>query len=208
MTDTLVVAALLLVVGPIVGGIGVARPALFPAWTAPRDEHLALVRAHRRDWALANAGFATATVATAAGLGVLAGSVDAVQGPRSVLAAAAVVYAIAGSLWCAVVTIRDRTTPALAEMVSTGTPTEPGEALLGAALSGLFSAFMLASSASLVAICLTLAISGGVAAPVAWLATLSALAPIVGALASREVIPAAIYFPTLLIGLALLLGWS
>lgn len=164
MTDGLMVASLLLVVGPIIGGIGVARPALFSAWTAPRDEHLALVRAHRRDWALANAGFATATVATAAGLGVLAGSVDAAQGPRSVLAAAAVVYAIAGTLWCAVVT--------------------------------------------LVAIGLTLAISGGVAAPVAGLATLIAAAPIVGALASREVIPAVIYFPTLLIGLALLLGWS
>ncbi len=133
---------------------------------------------------------------------------DAAQGPRSVLAAAAVVYAIAGTLWCAVVTIRDRTTPALAGMVVAGTPTEPGEALLGAAFSGLFSAFMLASSASLVTIGLTLAISGGVAAPVAGLATLIAAAPIVGALASREVIPAVIYFPTLLIGLALLLGWS
>ncbi len=208
MTDGLTVAALLLVVGPIVGGIGLARPALFSVWTAPRDEHLALVHAHRRDWALANAGFATATVATAAGIGVLAGSVDAAQGPRSVLAAASVVYAIAGALWCAVVAIRDRTTPTLAELVAARMPTEPAESLLGAALSGLFSAFMLASSASLVAIGLTLAISGGIAAPVAWVATLIAASPIVGALASREVIPAVIYFPTLLIGLALLLGWS
>ena len=208
MTDGLTIAAALLTIGPIVGGAGVARPTLFRAWTAPREEHLALVRAHRRDWALANAGFAVATIVTAAGLAVLGGAVTVGDGPRAIIAAAAVVYAIAGTLWCAVVAIRDRTTPALAEMVAAGTPTEPAETLLGAAFSGLFSAFMLATSASLVAIGLTLAINGGVAAPVAWLATLMAAVPIVGWITSREVIPAAVYFPTLLVGLALLLGWS
>jgi MFS family permease len=207
MTDSLVVAALLLVVGPVVGGIGVARPALFSAWTAPRAEHLALVRAHRRGWAMANAGFATATLSTAAGLAVLAGSVHADDGPRAVLLAAAVVYSIAGTLWCAGLAIRDRTTPALAEMVAAGTPTEPAEALLGAAFSGLFSAFMLTTGASLAAIGLTLAINGGVTAPVAWLATLIAAVVIVDSFTSRVVIPAVVYFPTLFIGLALLLGW-
>lgn len=202
------VAAVLLVVCPIVGGIGLARPALFCVWTAPREKHLALVRAHRRDWAMANAGFAIATLGTTAGLAVLAGAVRADDGPRAVLIAAAVVYAIAGTLWCAVVAIRDRTTPALAEMVAVGTPTEPAEALVGAAISGLFAAFMLATSASLAAIGLTLALGGGVAAPVAWLATLIAVGAIVGSLTSREVIPAVIYFPTFFIGLALLFGWS
>ena len=208
MSDSLMVAAILLVVCPIVGGIGLARPALFSVWTAPREKHLALVRAHRRDWALANAGFAIATLGTAAGLAVLAEAVHADDGPRAVLIAAAVVYAIAGTLWCAVVAIRDRTTPALAGMVAVGTPTEPAETLVGAAMSGLFAAFMLATSASLAAIALTLALGGGVAAPVAWLATLIALVAIVGSLTSREVIPAVIYFPTFFIGLALLFGWS
>ena len=202
------VAATLLMIGPIVGTAGLARPALVRAWTAPREEHLALVRAHRRDWALANAGFAVATIVTAAGLAVLAGAVTVDDGPRAIIAAAAVVYAVAGTLWCAVVAIRDRTTPALAEMVAAGTPTEPAETLLGAAFSGLFSAFMLATSASLVAIGITLAINGGVAAPVAWLATLIAAGAFVGSIPPREVIPAVVYFPTFFIGLALLLGWS
>ena len=208
MNDSLTMAATLLVVGPIVGTAGLARPALFRAWTAPREEHLALVRAHRRDWALANAGFTTATVATAAGLALLAGAVTPSAGPAAVLIAAAVAYAIAGALWCAVVAIRDRTTPALAEMVAAGTPTEPAETLIGAAIGGLFTAFMLVTSASLVAIGLTLTLSGGVAAPVAWLATLIAAGAFVGSIPPREVIPAVIYLPTFFIGLALLLGWS
>ncbi len=167
MSDALMAAAALLVVGPVVGAAGVARPALFPAWSAPRDQHLALVRAHRRAWALANAGFTFATVVTAAGLVVLAGAVDVDGGSRAVLIAAAVVYAIAGALWCAVLAIRDRTTPAIAEMVAAGTPTEPAELLLGAAISGLYSAFMLATCTALTALGLMLALNGGVAAPAA-----------------------------------------
>ena len=208
MGDGLIAGAVLLVAGPVVGALGLARPALFSVWTAPRDEHLALVRAHRRDWSLANAGFTFATVATAAGLAVLAGAVNANDGPGAVLVAAAVVYAIAGTLWCVVVAIRDRTTPVLAAMVADATPKEPAEALLGAAMSGLYSGFMLATCAALTALGLTLALNGGVASPVAWVATL--IAALAGAryLASRDVIPAVIYFPTLLIGIALLLGWS
>src|SRR3990170_6120787 len=208
MNDSLTVAATLLVVGPIVGTAGLARPALFRAWTAPREEHLALVRAHRRDWALANAGFTTATVATAAGLALLAEAVTPGAGPTAVLVAATAAYAIAGALWCAVVAVRDRTTPALAEMVAAGTPTEPAQTLIGAAIGGLFAAFMLVTRASLVAIGLTLTRSGGVAAPVAWLATLIAAGAFVGSIPPREVIPAVIYLPTFFIGLALLFGWS
>jgi hypothetical protein len=208
MNDSLTVAAFLLVICPIVGGIGLARPALFSVWTAPREKHLALVRAHRRDWALANAGFAIAALGTAAGLAVLAGSVQVNDGPRAVLVAAVVVYAIAGALWSAVVVIRDRTTPVLAEMHAAGTPTEPAETLLGAAFGGLFGAFTLGTGAALIAIGLTLALSGGVAAPVAWLATLISAVVIAAYLASGDSIPAVLYFPTLFIGAALLLGWS
>jgi hypothetical protein len=208
MSDSLMVAAVLLVVCPIVGGTGLARPALFSVWTAPREKHLALVRAHRRDWAMANAGFAVATLGTAAGLAVLAGSVQVNDGPRAVLVADVLVYAIAGTLWCAVVAIRDRTTPVLAEMHAAGTPTEPAETLLGAAFGGLFSAFTLGTGAALVALGLTLALSGGVAAPVAWLATLIPVVVIASFFASGDAIPAVLYFPTMLIGIALLLGWS
>jgi len=208
MTDGLAVAAVLLVLGPVVGGVAGSNPALFRVWAAPRDEHLALVRAHRRAWVAINAGFTIATVVTAAGLIVLAGTVDLGDGPRAVLAAAAVVYSIAGALWCAVLAIRARTTPALADMVATGTPTEPAETLLGAAIGGLFAAFTLATGAALVAVGLTLALSGGVAAPVTWLVTLIPAVVIAGFLASGDAIPAVLYLPTLLVGLALLLGWS
>ena len=131
MTDGLTVAAALLVIGPVAGATCGLYPPMFRVWSAPRDEHLALVRAHRRAWMAINAGFTIATVVTAAGLAVLAGAVAADDGPRAVLATAAVVYAIAGALWCAVLAIRSRTTPALAEMVAAGTPTEPAETLFG-----------------------------------------------------------------------------
>ncbi len=208
MNDGLTVAAVLLVVGPVVGGVAASNPALFPVWAAPREKHLALVGANPRAWVAINAGFMVATVVTAAGLAVLAGAVDVSDGPRAVLAAAAVVYAIAGSLWCAVLAIRTRTTPALAALVAAGASTEPAETLLGAALGGLFAAFALATGSALVAIGLTLAMSGSVAAPVAWLATLIPAVVIAGFLASGDTVPAVLYLPTLLVGLALLLGWS
>src|SRR3990172_3744873 len=120
MNDSLTVAATLLVVGPIVATAGLARPALFRAWTAPREE------------------------------------------PR-------------------------------AGWVAAGPPTDPAETLIGAAIGGLFTAFMLVTSASLVAIGLTLTLSGGVAAPVPSLATLIAAGAFVGSTPPREVIPAVIY---------------
>ena len=208
MTEALTVAAVLLVVGPVVPGVALANPALFRVWFAPRDEHLALVRAHRRAWMAINAGFTVATVVTSAGLAVLAGNVAAADGPRAILTAAAVVYASAGSLWCVVLAIRTRTTPALAELVVAGTPTEPAETILGAALGGLFAAFILATSAALVVLGATIAGSGLIADPLAWLTTLIPAVVLLGYLRSGDAIPALLYLPTLLVGLALLLGWS
>ncbi len=206
MPDGVFVAAVLLIVSPVVGAIGLSHPALYRAWTAPRAEHLAMVGAHRRAWAMANAGFTVATVGTAAGLAVLAGAVDADAGRRAVLAAAVVVYAIGGALWCAVLAIRNGTTPALADMVAAGTPTEPGESLLGAAIGGLYSAFLLATGVAEVALGLALAPGGGAGAAVALLATLIAALAVARYLTSGDVIPAVMYFPTLLVGIALLLG--
>ncbi len=208
MTDGLTAAAVLLVAGPLVGAACGFYPPMFRVWSVPRDEHLALVRAHPLAWALINAGFTVATVVTAAGLAVLAGTVDADDGPKAVLAGSAVAYAIAGALWCAVLAIRTRTTPALADMVAAGTPTELAETLLGATTGGLFAAFILITGAALVALGITLVATGGVAAPVAWLATLVAALATGGYLAFGDMLPAVLYLPTMLIGLALLLGWS
>jgi hypothetical protein len=208
MPDRLAVGAALLVAGPTVFVVSGLYPPMFRVWTVPRDEHLALVRAHRRAWTLFNAGFIAVTILTAAGLVILAGSMDADTGRRAVLTAAAVAYAIAGGLWCAVVGIRIRATPALAEMVAAGTQTEPAETLLGAATGGLFATFLLGTGAALVVVGLTLGIGGGVAAPVAWLATLIPALATVGFLAFGDMPPFVLYIPTLLIGLALLLGWT
>ena len=208
MTDGLTVAAVLLVLGPVMPGVALSNPALFRVWFVPRDEHLALVRAHRRGWASINAGFTIATVLTTAGLAVLAENVDAADGPRAVLISAAVVYAIAGSLWCVVLAIRARTTPALADLVVAGTPTEPAETLLGAALGGLFAAFILATSAALAVLGATLTGSGLIAAPVGWFTTLIPAVVIASFLRSGDAVPAVLYLPTLLVGVAFLLGWT
>jgi hypothetical protein len=208
MPDGVTVGAGLLVAGPVIATLCLLHPALWRVWTAAREEHLALVAAHRLAWTMANVGFTVATVLTAAGLVVLAAAVDVAEGPRAVLVVGAVAYAIGGSLWCVVLAIRNRTTPALARMVSDGSPTEPAETLLGSAMGGLFAAFMLTSAAGLVAVGATLALGGVVAAPVAWIATLIAAGAFGRFITSGDVIPAVVYFPTLLVGIALLLGWS
>lgn len=72
MTDPTTVAGWLLILGPVLGVIPVANPALVRIWTMPRLDHLATVGAHRRGWALLNIGFGFATMVTTAGLFVMA----------------------------------------------------------------------------------------------------------------------------------------
>jgi hypothetical protein len=202
------VAAGLLVAGPLLGILGFYDTKLWRVWMLPRDEHLALVDDHRRGWTMVNVGFTVATVLSAAGLLLLAASAAVQDGSRAVLAAGAVAYSIGGVLWCVVLGIRARTTPALARMAATGTPTEPAETLLGAALGGLFAGFALVTSLALVAIGVALAIGGGVVAPIAWLVALVGALITAWFLAAGDIIPAVLYVPTLLVGLALLAGWT
>ena len=146
MPDALVLAGVLLVLAPLVGMVPVAYPPLFPAWSATREGHIALVGAHRRAWRLLNVGFGIATIGTAGGLAALAvalgGDDHAWRGPwpRSPSA-----YAMAGVPWLAVLAIRARATPALDDLGVTAAPAEPAEILLGAATGGLFVAFVLAT---------------------------------------------------------------
>ena len=209
MPDALTVAALLLVVGPILGALGVgADPGLYRVWTAPREEHLALVAARRRSWTLVNVGFTVATVLTAAGLTILAAAIDVASGYRAALAAVAVAYVIAGVLWCAVLATRTRTTHILAGLVAAGSPTEPAEALLGGLIGGLFTSFALTTALALAVLGMVLALGGGVAAPVAWLAVLTGVGSVLWVARSGDMIPAVLYVPTLALGIALLAGWT
>ena len=92
--------------------------------------------------------------------------------------------------------------------MATGSPTEPAETLVGRLTGGLYSAFMLTTALALVAIGLTLVLGGGIAAPAAWAVTILAAGALAGFFAFDGFLPAAIYPPTLLIGLALLVGWT
>lgn len=208
MPDVLVFAGALLVAGPAIGAVSLFYPPLWRVWTVPREEHLALVAGHRLAWTMVNVGFTAATVLTAGGLVLLAGSVDVDARAKATLVAGAVAYAIAGTLWCAVLAIRTRTTPAIAALVAAGTPTEPVETMIGSVNGGLFASFTTMTGVALVVICATLALAGVVVAPLAWIAVLLAAIAVAGFLAFGDMPPFVLYLPTLLIGAGLLLGWS
>ena len=181
---------------------------MFRVWTAEWEVHLALVAAHGTAWTMANVGFTTATVLSAAGLALLGG----VAGHRRRAECRARrrrgrVRDRGNAVVC-----RPRRPepghPGPCPDGGAGTPTEPAETLLGSATGGLFEAFMVATEGALIAIGVTLALGGGVAAPVAWLATLVSVLALAGSVKSGATIPAVIYLPTLLVGIALLAGWT
>lgn len=208
MPDALTVAGVLLVVGPLVGLVPVAYPPFLPIWSATRERHITVVAGHRRAWFLLNAGFAFATVATAAGLAVLPGALDGNAARSSLLVAVAVTYTIAGAAWCAVVAIRARTTPAISDLGAVDAAPGPAEVLLGAATGGLFAAFVLGTAAATILLGLVLLAAGGVAAPAAGTAVVVGAIAIALQIRSGDFIPAVVYLPTLVLGVALLGGWT
>jgi hypothetical protein len=208
MPDALTIGAALLVAGPVIAALCLMDPGFFKVWSMPRLEHLAFVAAHRRAWRMVNLGFVVATVLTGAGLSAVSGTPDLGGGSAAMVVGGTFAYGIAGVLWCVVLAIRDRTTPLLAELVAGGQPTEPAEAVLGAALGGLFGVFVLTMGAAIIAIAAGLATGGAVAAPVAVIAGLIAATAIAAQILTGDTVPAVLYVPTLLLGVALLLGWS
>jgi hypothetical protein len=208
MPDAITVAGILLVASPLVGLVPVAYPPLLTVWTAPRERHIRIIAAHRRSWRLLNAGFVLATIGTASGLAALVVGVARDPGLAAVVAALAVGYAIAGAMWCAVLAIRARTTPALEDLGAMAGPPGDAEVLLGAAAGGLFAAFVLVTGPVLIALGAVLALSGTVATPVGWIAALIASVATGSQLATGDTIPAVLYLPTLLTGVALLAGWT
>jgi hypothetical protein len=207
MTDATVVAGVLLVLGPVVGAIPVAHPSLMRVWAGPRERYLETIGAHRRAWYLLNAGFAFATVLTSAGLAIMATGADEASVRGAFLMAVALAYALGGVPWLAMLAIRSRRDPLLAEMVAQALPTEPAESLLGAATSGLFATFVYTTGLALLGLAVVLGLTGGVAMPVATVAGLVALLVLAIQLRTGDCIPATLYVPTLLIGVALLGGW-
>ncbi len=205
--DALTVAGVLLVAAPLVGAIPVAYPPLIPVWSASRERHIAIVASHRRAWHLLNAGFGLATMGTAGGLVALVAALDGDAAQAAMVAALAAVYVVAGALWCTVLAIRARTTPALHDLGADSAAPGDAESLLGAATGGLFAGFVLATGPALIGLCVVLAVGGTVAAPVAAVAALIAAVATGSQLLAGDTIPAVLYPPTMLIGAALLAGW-
>ena len=203
MPEPRIVVGLLLVLGPILGLVPVAHPALIPVWSAPRERHLAIVAQHRRAWWWLNAGFGIATVATAGALVALPGLVSD-AGTRAGLEAAAVTYTAAGLLWCMVLAIRAQVTPTLGDLLATGSATEPAERLLGSAQGGLFAGYAVGTGIALVALGAVLLVGGVVAAPIGALLVLAGAGVVAWMLATGDVIPAALYLPTIVLGVSLL----
>jgi hypothetical protein len=201
--DPTVIAGLLLVVGPVAGLIPVGHPSLIPVWSASRERHLALVAGHRRAWLALNAGFGVATIATTAGLAALP-LLATDPGSAAALVPGAVMYAFGGLLWCVVLAIRSHVTPLLGDLVAAGAPTEPGEQLVGAAQGGLFAGFVVATAVALVTLGVGLLAAGVGAALVAVLQVVSGAGVLAWLLAAGDVIPAVVYLPTLVLGVALL----
>jgi hypothetical protein len=208
MPDPLVLAGLLLVLTPLVGMVPVAYLPLIPVWSANREGHITRVGAHRRAWRLLNVGFGIATIGTAGGLAALAVALGGDPRAAGAVAAIAVGYAMAGVAWIAVLAIRAIATPALDDLGVTAAPAGPAEVLLGAATGGLFAAFALATGPLLIALCAVLGITGTVAAPVAWIAALIAAVATGSEVLTGDTVPAVLYLPTLLVGIALLAGWT
>jgi hypothetical protein len=201
MNDPQAVAGLLLVAGPMLGLIPVAHPALLRIWSMPQDAFVATVAAHRVAWAWLNAGFTLASIATAAGLLALAGTMPD-RATAAALLACTAGYGIGAVLWCAVLAIRTRSTPLLADL-GAGELHLPQVRLLEAATTALFQAFVLITAVSLAALGSVL-MTGPNPAWVAAALLLTGTAATAWLLRTGDLIPAVLYLPTALLGFTML----
>lgn len=197
----------LLVGGTLIGLAMVGHPALVRIWAMPRESHVAAVARHRVVWALLNAGFVLATLSTAAAIIAMSVTMYAGSDWSAALLATGVAYAIGGVLWCAVLAIRTRTTPLLHEIGPESYRGQPVR-LLDAVTTGLFDAFVVICSLAIVALGLVLLVAGGVAAAVCIALIVTGIGCFVWLLITGDVIPAVLYLPTLLLGIALLTNWT
>lgn len=205
MPDAQASAAILLVAGPLIGVLGFYDRALYTIWTAPRAEFLAIIARHRRGWIALNFGFGVATLTTTVGLALVVASIRVEATVQAWLALAVGAYAFGGGMWFAVLAIRTRTAPLLATMAATGRSAEPADAILDAASGALFAAYVLLTGLALTGLGVGLVI-GGVVAPVGALVALSGVACVVWLVRTGDIIPAVLYVPTTVLGVALLLG--
>jgi hypothetical protein len=207
MTASVTVAAVLLIVGPLLGAVPVGHPRLIPVWSMSRADHIRTVGANRRAWAMLNVGFGFATLLTTAGLLTLAVAADPASAGAAGRWLAVAAYALGGALWLVVLAARARTTPALADLGAPDSEPGPAELLVGNVTSGVFSGFVVLTCAALVVLGGTYLAAGGIAAPIAAIIAFAGIGCGVWLVVAGDVIPAVLYVPTLLLGIALLAGW-
>ena len=154
-----------------------------------------------------NAGFGLATILTAAGLTLLREAGPA-TGTRPWLDGVALAYAMAGVLWLAVLAVRTRTTPLLADDAGVGALANP-ERMLDAATGGLFAAFIVITALTLIVLGAAVAIGGTpLAIGAGSVAALVAAIVLVSQLRTGDSIPAVLYVPSIVVGIAVLAGWT
>jgi hypothetical protein len=202
MSDPQAVAGWLLVAGPVLGLIPVAHPALLRIWSMPREVFVTTVAANRVAWAWLNAGFTLASVATTGGLLALASSPPDRSTSAALLACTAG-YGIGAVLWCAVLAVRARTTPPLADLGAGGLD-RPEARLLEAVTTALFQSFVLITAVSLAGLGAVLLLTGPSPAWAAAALLLTGSTATVWLLRTGDVIPALLYLPTALLGITLL----
>lgn len=200
MNDPEAIAGGLLLAGPVLGLIPVAHPALIRIWSLPRAAFVAAVADHRGAWAWLNSGFAVASIATTAGLLVMAGA-EPDRVAAAALLACAVAYNVGAVLWCAVLAVRTRTTPLLADL---GELDRHPARLLEAATTALFQAFVLITAVALVGLGAAALLTNGTPGWVAAALLLTGAAAAAWLLRTGDVIPAVLYVPTALLGVTLL----
>ena len=206
MPEERVAAGLLLVLGPVLGLLPVGYPPLLGIWRADRATHRATVAAHRRAWAMLNAGFGVATIATATGLGLL--RAGAAMPLASVgLEAVTVAYVMGGVLWLAFLAMRTRTTPLLAADAGVDRLAAADD-LLGAATGGLFAAYTVVTAVALIGLGAVITLGSSPAgAATGLVAGIVAAVALVGQLRTGDSIPAVLYLSTIVVGVAVLAGW-
>lgn len=197
----------LLVGGTLIGLAMVGHPALIRIWNMPREQHVAAVAAHRTVWALLNAGFVLATVTTAGAIIAMSVTIYAGADWSAIMLASGVAYAIGGVLWCVVLAIRTRTTPLLHELGPESYSGQPVR-VLDAITTGLFDAFVVICSLGIAALGLVLLLAGGVSVAICIIAIVVGIGCLAWLLIAGDVVPAVLYVPTLLLGIALLANWT
>jgi hypothetical protein len=200
-------AGWLLVIGPVLFGIGAGDPYLVRAWTAQPAEFHSIVAAHTTAWRATNLLFVAGTVVTAAGLASLPSFLP--DGwARAAAMAGVVAFAIAAVLWIIVLIFRLTVTPGIARDFADSATPEPAIREIERLNAGLFKGFIVIGLGGLAAVGIAIAAGGPIPAAVGWgSAALSGLL-VSGLVRTGDLPPFTVYLAPLAFGIALLVGSS